>query len=70
MTEWLSMPRLLLKTPISLAKHTFMAWNALQAYLIISATRIEVCSSGALMDSYSLAAVWPLRRFAESRALE
>ena len=31
--------------PISFANVTFTAWNALQAYLSISAVRIEVCTN-------------------------
>ena len=54
-TRWPSIPSCLLRLPISFAKHTFAAWNALQAYLIISASRMLVRSTGAVRPAYNSA---------------
>ena len=51
MTSWLSTPSRLHRLPISLAKQTFSACQALLVYLIISATRMLVVTSGASMSS-------------------
>jgi hypothetical protein len=50
-TSWLSTPSALHSMPSSLAKVIFSAWKALQAYLIISAVRMDTKNSCALTDS-------------------
>ena len=49
MTSWLSTPTALHTLPISLAKQTFSACQALLVYFTISATRMLVLTSGASM---------------------
>ena len=46
-TSWLSMSSRLHRLPTSLAKHTLSACHVLLAYLIISAVRMLVFTSGA-----------------------
>ncbi len=47
MTSWLSMSSRLQRFPTSLAKQTFRACQVLLAYLIISAVRTLVFTTGA-----------------------
>ena len=50
-TSWLSTPSALHRLPISLAKPTFSACQALSAYFTISAVSMSVRISGAAMPA-------------------
>ena len=52
-TSCASAPSAWQRSPISLEKHTFKAWKALQTYLTISAVRTVVCTTGAETSVYN-----------------